>query len=60
LNDYKSGLVPLSVLIGIFNSWILRFKDDYLLIQSLFEPYPKELVDVELMTAYCDGKDYWK
>jgi len=60
LNDYKSDLVPLSVLIGIFNSWILRFKDDYLLIQSLFEPYPKELVDIELMTAYCDGKDYWK
>jgi uncharacterized protein YbgA (DUF1722 family)/uncharacterized protein YbbK (DUF523 family) len=60
LDDYKSGIIPLSVLMGIFNSWLLRFKDDYLLSQSFFEPYPKELVDIDLMTSYCDGKDYWK
>jgi len=60
LDDYQSGVIPLSVLTGIFNSWLLRFKDDYLLSQSFFEPYPKELVDIDLMTAYCDGKDYWK
>lgn len=60
LDDYKSGVIPLSVLMGIFNSWLLRFKDDYLLSQTFFEPYPKELADIELMTSYCDGKDYWK
>ena len=60
LEDYKSGVIPLSVLIGIFNSWLLRFKNEYLLSQSFFEPYPKELADIDLMTAYCDGKDYWK
>jgi len=60
LDDYKAGVIPLSVLTGIFNSWLLRFKDDYLLSQSFFEPYPKELVDIDLMTSYCDGKDYWK
>ncbi len=60
VNDYKIGVIPSSVLIGIFNSWIMRFKDEYLLRQSFFQPYPKELVDIELMTAYCDGKDYWK
>jgi uncharacterized protein YbgA (DUF1722 family) len=60
LKDYKSGVIPFSVLIGIFNSWIIRFEDDYLLNQSFFEPYPKELFDIELMTSYCDGKDYWK
>jgi len=59
LNDYKSGVIPLSVLIAIFNSWLLRFRDDYLLSQSFFEPYPKELADIDLMTSYCDGKDYW-
>lgn len=60
LDDYKSGVIPLSVLTGISTSWLLRFKDDYLLSQSFFEPYPKELVDIDLMTSYCDGKDYWK
>ena len=60
LDDYKSGVIPLSVLMGISTSWLLRFKDDYLLSQSFFEPYPKELVDIDLMTSYCDGKDYWK
>ncbi|MDH5732392.1 MAG: DUF523 and DUF1722 domain-containing protein [Candidatus Bathyarchaeota archaeon] len=60
LDDYKEGVIPLSVLTGIFNSWILRFKDDYLLSQSFFEPYPREFVDIDLMTSYCDGKDYWK
>jgi uncharacterized protein YbgA (DUF1722 family)/uncharacterized protein YbbK (DUF523 family) len=60
LDDYKAGIIPFSVLIGIFQSWLLRFKDNYLLKQSFFEPYPKELVDIDLMTSYCDGKDYWK
>ncbi|MFC1486376.1 YbgA family protein [Thermoproteota archaeon] len=60
LTDYNSGVIPLSVLTGIFNSWLLRFKDDYLLSQSFFDPYPKELVDIDLTTSYCDGKDYWK
>ena len=60
LDDYKSGVIPLSVLMGIFNSWLLRFKDDYLLSQTFFEPYPKELIDIDLMTSYCEGKDYWK
>ena len=60
LDDYKAGVIPLSVLMGIFNSWLLRFKDYYLLSQTFFEPYPKELIDIDLMTSYCDGKDYWK
>ena len=60
LDDYKSGIIPLSVATGILNLWLIRFKNDYLLSQSFFEPYPKELVDIDLMTTYCDGKDYWK
>ncbi len=60
LDDYKAGVIPLSVLIGIFNSWLLRFRDNYLLSQSFFEPFPEDLLDIDLMTSYCDGKDYWK
>ena len=60
LEDYKAGVIPLSVLKAIFQSWLFRFKDEYLLSQSFFEPYPKELMDIDLTTSYCDGKDYWK
>ena len=60
LEDYKAGVIPLSVIKGIFQSWLLRFKDEYLSSQSFFEPYPKELIDIDLTTSYCDGKDYWK
>jgi uncharacterized protein YbgA (DUF1722 family)/uncharacterized protein YbbK (DUF523 family) len=60
LDDYKSGVIPLSVLRGIFNSWLIRFQENYLLSQTFFKPYPKELADIDLMTSYCDGKDYWK
>jgi uncharacterized protein YbgA (DUF1722 family)/uncharacterized protein YbbK (DUF523 family) len=58
LDDYKAGVIPLSVLIGIFNSWLLRFRDNYLMSQSFFEPFPEDLFDIDLMTSYCDGKDY--
>jgi len=57
LYDFKSGVIPLSVIMRIFTSWILRFKNDYLLNQSFFMPYPKELVDVDLITNYCEEKD---
>jgi uncharacterized protein YbgA (DUF1722 family) len=60
LDDLKSGIIPLSVVTRIFTAWIIRFKDDYLYNQSFFEPYPKELIDIDLMTSYCDGKNYWK
>ena len=60
LDDYKTGVIPLSVLKGIFNSWLIRFQDNYLLSQTFFEPYPNDLADIDLMTSYCDGKDYWK
>lgn len=57
LDDFKSGVIPLSIIMSMFNSWILRFKNDYLLNQSFFQSYPKELVDVDLTTNYCDGKE---
>jgi uncharacterized protein YbgA (DUF1722 family)/uncharacterized protein YbbK (DUF523 family) len=59
LDDYKAGNIPFSLLIGIFKSWLIRFKEDYLFSQSFFEPYPNDLADIDLMTNYCDGKDYW-
>jgi uncharacterized protein YbgA (DUF1722 family)/uncharacterized protein YbbK (DUF523 family) len=60
LEEYRAGKLPLSVNTGILKAWIIRFREDYLTKQTFFEPYPEELVDIDAMTIYCDGKDYWK
>lgn len=60
LEKYGAGKLPFSVNIGILRAWIIRFEEDYLAKQTLFEPYPEDLMDIDAMTTYCDGKDYWK
>ncbi len=60
LEKYGAGKIPFSVCIGILRAWIIRFKEDYLAKQTFFEPYPEDLMDIDAMTTYCDGKDYWK
>ncbi|UCE95343.1 MAG: DUF1722 domain-containing protein [Candidatus Bathyarchaeota archaeon] len=60
LQKYKNGIVPLSVNISILRLWIEKFKEDYLLKQTFFESYPQQLMNIDALTVYCDGKDYWK
>ncbi len=60
LEKYRAGKLPLSVNTSILKSWIIRFGEDYLAKQTFFESYPEELMDIDAMIIYCDGKDYWK
>jgi len=60
LEKYRNGIVPKSFNTSMLQSWIIRFEQDYLGKQTFFEPYPQELVDIDAMTAYCDGKEYWR
>ena len=55
----RAGTLPVSVPISILQSHILRFEEPYLENQSFFEPYPRELADIDTATAHCDGKEYW-
>jgi len=59
VQKYRDEVLPLSVPLAIVRTWIVRFKDTHLANQSYFQPYPDDLVDLSLMTAHCDGKDYW-
>lgn len=43
LERYRAGNIPLSAALGIVNSWIARFEQDYLEQQTFFAPYPEEL-----------------
>jgi uncharacterized protein YbgA (DUF1722 family) len=46
LEQYRKGKIPLSAVITVVRSWIMRFDTEYLENQVYFEPYPAELVEI--------------
>lgn len=44
LARYRERRVPLSTLLGVLRSWVVRFDNPYLSAQSFFEPYPETLM----------------
>jgi uncharacterized protein YbgA (DUF1722 family)/uncharacterized protein YbbK (DUF523 family) len=46
LDKYRELRIPLSVPVGIVNSWLARYDRPYLAEQTFFEPYPEDLVQV--------------
>lgn len=46
LDRYRVNKIPLSVLLGILRSWIIRFNEPYLKQQTFFQPYPEEMVEI--------------
>lgn len=59
LEWYAGGKVPLSAPLLMVRSWVLRYGEDYLLQQVLFEPYPEEFMGL-LGTDACTGRDLWE
>lgn len=46
LDDFLNNKKPYSTILSLLESWVIRFNQDYLLTQTIFNPYPKELVTV--------------
>jgi uncharacterized protein YbgA (DUF1722 family) len=46
LEAYREEKIPLSVPVGIVESYIVRFDQAYLREQRFFRPYPEELVKI--------------
>ena len=46
LENYRDGKAPLSVPLGIVQSWIARFDENYLAKQTYFKLYPEELIEI--------------
>jgi uncharacterized protein YbgA (DUF1722 family) len=46
LEEYRDERVPLSVPLALLRAWALRQGNDYLLSQSLLEPYPRALAEI--------------
>ncbi len=46
LENYRSQHIPQSTVMAILWAWVIRFDEPYLLQQTIFEPFPKELIHV--------------
>jgi uncharacterized protein YbgA (DUF1722 family)/uncharacterized protein YbbK (DUF523 family) len=46
LDDYLNNKITYISVLMILRSWTIRFKQEYLLKQTVFQPYPKELLVV--------------
>jgi uncharacterized protein YbgA (DUF1722 family)/uncharacterized protein YbbK (DUF523 family) len=60
VEKYKAGRLPLSANLNILRAWIVRFKQGYLSMQSMLEPYPEKLTEIETVFSEANKKDYWK
>jgi uncharacterized protein YbgA (DUF1722 family) len=57
LQDYRAGKVPLSVPVYMLRGYALRWREEYLLDQAFFAPYPDDLVEV---SDTGKGRDVWR
>lgn len=46
LEDYSNSRIPFSVPLSLLRSWIIRFENEYLKSQTIFEAFPQTLTDV--------------
>jgi len=60
VDKYKAGRLPLSACLNVLRAWIVRFKQEYLSSQTVLEPYPEQLAELETGYSEIDGKNYWK
>jgi uncharacterized protein YbgA (DUF1722 family)/uncharacterized protein YbbK (DUF523 family) len=60
IDKYKAGRLPLSACLSVLKAWIVRFKQEYLSSQTILEPFPEQLAELETAYSEVDGKDYWK
>jgi len=59
IQKYRERKTSLCPAINTIRSWIVRFEDQYLLHQTVFEPYPENLLEVDIITPNLI-KDLWK
>lgn len=45
LEKYRAGETPVSVVVGLLKSYIVRFDEKYLEAQTIFEPYPESIME---------------
>lgn len=46
LGAYRSERIPLSALLSVLESWVIKYEEQYLARQTFFEPYPAALMEL--------------
>ena len=46
LEDYRDNKIPISALLIVLKAWSIKYNEEYLLQQTFFEPYPKDLMSL--------------
>lgn len=46
IEKYRSKKIPFSVPLSILNSWNARFQNEYLVRQTIFSPFPEDIINV--------------
>jgi uncharacterized protein YbgA (DUF1722 family)/uncharacterized protein YbbK (DUF523 family) len=59
LEQYRQAKLSLASVINILKSWIIRFDEPYLKIQTFFSPYPEQLIHAENIDS-CSSRNYWQ
>lgn len=44
LDNYRNNMIPVSSIIVLLKSWIIKYSENYLKGQSFFNPYPSQLM----------------
>jgi uncharacterized protein YbgA (DUF1722 family)/uncharacterized protein YbbK (DUF523 family) len=59
IQKYREGKTSLCPAINTIRAWTVRFKDQYLMNQTLFEPYPEGLMEVNPVYSHL-RENLWK
>jgi uncharacterized protein YbbK (DUF523 family)/uncharacterized protein YbgA (DUF1722 family) len=59
IDEYRTGKISAQVPLQLLKSWIIRFDIEFLITQTIFNPYPRELLDIETVNA-CTTRNLWK
>lgn len=46
LEDFRSEKIPISAILVVLKAWIIKYEQKYLEQQTIFEPYPNELIEI--------------
>ena len=59
IEQYKKEKITLNVLTHVLKSWVVRFDEPYLSKQTIFNPFPEELLE-ETLSVIADKQRYWE
>ena len=59
IQKYRDGKASLCPAINTIRSWAVRFQDQYITNQTLFEPYPEGLMEVDHIDSHL-REDLWE